>query len=340
MKRLAWLLLSLLVLVAIGSLVLRAHQGSPAEPRGAAAWTESSGRPASTQSDGMDAAAELRRRLSGLPAESAEFRAGHERALAKMLGTERSRWWFVLPLSEIHDELRAAAQQGDSKAAHALGSRLARCNSMLRERTPAALLEELERDIETHSAVDRESQELRMANLRRRITEDLERYEDCASIPFESRNQALAWLEKAGSEGDLAAKLAFVSAWSEQASDRHALIADVERVAAQRELARQWLQQALEAGDESALDRAMAAHSGSGGLYPRSEVQERAFAYAQQLVQGRRTGKFDALWEHGPERYGKTLTAQDWDAIEKQGREIFNAYFAQRPVWPNRSPAR
>ena len=205
------------------------------------------------------------------------------------------------------------------------------------ESAPDKLLAQLEQEMESPGAA--EYAQARMANVHDRIAEDLARYEACSRVGQAALDESLMWLERAGRGEAKGARLAYVAIWSEQAGrDRDGLIADIERAAAQRVLAREWLGQGLAAGEELALDLYIDAYANGGGLFPRDRVQELAYRYARDLVQGRRGSRFEALWADGPTRFGD-LTPQQWDAIEAQGRAIFKNHYEARPAWPDRAPS-
>lgn len=285
----------------------------------------------------QDAAAVLRQRLVQLPQASAANRAATKRVLAEMWSKSRLGHWLSPPLDEVYAELRAAAERGDIDAAYVLGDRSAQCRKTMVERAPDKLLAELEQEMAFPGAA--EYAQARLANVHDRIAGDLARYEACSRVGQAALDESLMWLERAGRGEAKDARLAYVAAWSEQtAGDRDGLIADIERAATQRTLAREWLGQGLAAGEERALDLYIDAYATGGGLFPRDRMQELAYRYARDLVQGRRGSRFEALWADGPTRFGD-LTPQQWDAIEAQGRAIFKTHYEARPAWPNGAPS-
>ncbi|MGO4261031.1 hypothetical protein [Lysobacter sp. TAB13] len=272
----------------------------------------------------------LRRRLSELPQRSPKAHAAMESMLAEMQKRDPYARWWLLPIDEIHGEIRTAAEHGDLKAAYALGIRYGQCSRALEDYAPQKLLAELDQEIELAGStpVARGS----MENVGNRISSELETYNACATLDRALLDESMLWLERAGRGEAKGARLAYVSAWIKQASgDRNELIADIERMAAQRALAREWLQQGLAAGDSDALDQYIEAYSGQGGLLPRDRMQEMAYRYARDLVRSRRVSEFDALWASGPTRYGDELSSQQWDAAEAQGRSIFKTYYEAKP---------
>ncbi|MBT2747670.1 MULTISPECIES: hypothetical protein [unclassified Lysobacter] len=296
-----------------------------------AAATGPQGRPAPGAQNSADV---LRQRLSKLPQSSAKQRAATKAiVLADMEKRSPNARWWLLPIDEIHGEIRAAAERGDLKAAYALGTRYGQCSKALEDYAPQKLLAELDQEMEFAGSAP--ASQGRMENLGNRFSEDLATYDACASLDRATLDESMSWLERAGRGEVKGARLSYVYAWTQQAQrGRNELIADIERVAAQRTLAREWLQQGLAAGDSSALDQYIEAYSGQGGLLPRDRVQEMAYRYARDLVRGRRGSEFDALWASGPTRFGKDLTSQQWDAAEAQGRSIFKTYYEARPIRP------
>lgn len=272
----------------------------------------------------------LRRRLSELPQYSPKFRAAMQSTEAEMEKKSPTARWWLRPIDEIHAEIRAAAERGDLKAAYALGIRYGQCSRALEDSAPQKLLAELDQEMEFAGSTP--AARGGMENVGNRISSELATYNACASLDRATLDESMLWLERAGRGEAKGARLAYVSAWTRQASrGRNELIADIERMAAQRTLAREWLEQGLAAGDSDALDQYIEAYSGQGGLLPRDRVQEMAYRYARDLVRSRRVSGFDALWTSGPTRYGDELTSQQWDAAEAQGRSIFKTNYESKP---------
>lgn len=336
MKRtIAWTLLMLL-LAGAALWFVRGHAVSPvtAPAAQAVAPAEAGASPAPGV---RDAAGALRERLSTLPPESPAQRAAMEGIRAEMMKNPDRRRWLA-PFDQIYAEFRARAEKGDADAAHVLGRRSAACLDTLKEKPPEQLLAALDRDIQGVTAGP--ASQAILANTRQRYERDFAEYQACANIDRASLDEALAWLERAGRGEAKGAKLAYVRTWAKQAGgDRYAMIADIERIAAQRALAREWTEQGLRAGDGEALDLYIEAYSGNNGLYPRDPVQEQAYHFVRDLVMARRTSGFDARWAAGPDRYRGNLTPQQWSAAEAQGRSIFKDYYEAKPVWPNGPPA-
>ncbi len=285
-----------------------------------------------------DSAARLRARLAALPGDSPEMLAAMARARAAMLPPGPD-WWGT-PFDHIHDRMRAAAEQGDMRAAYALGSRYLACQEALRERTPARILEQLEQELDGEESLNDNARlsEGRLNTTRRRFEQELDRYEACESVDAERMQDGMAWLERAGRSGSESARGAYVGAVLDfRSEDRARLISEIEQIVEARALARDWMQQALVAGEEWPLESFGRAYDGSA-LYPRDPVRRDTFSYVQSLVRGRRSGDLEALWTNGPHRYGKELTGAQWDWVEAEGRRIFERYYEDRPVWPNGAP--
>lgn len=284
-----------------------------------------------------DAATRLRQRLSALPRQSPAMLAESERRNAEMMQRDPSLRRRMLPIDRIYPELLAAAQQGDLDAAAVLGQRLNGCLRTLQEQSPAKLLEML--DIVMADEGTDAASLARQASVQRQFAQDLDQHDACARVGQTALEEGMSWLERAGRGDAKGARLAYVSAWARQSGgDREALIADIERIAARRTLAREWLEQSRAAGEEQALDLYIDAYAGRNGLYARDPLQEQAYRYVRDLVQGRRSGEFDALWADGPQRYGTELTSAQWDAAEAQGRSLFKAHYQARPVWSHGPP--
>lgn len=309
-----------------------ASEPSPASVAAAAAAT---GTDTPAAASVQDAAAALRQRLSKLPQPSPASVAAQERMMDALWAENPSAKWWRLPFDQVYPALRAAAEGGDFDAAYVLGRRSAHCRKTVEEYAPEKMLKEWDGEME--SVPPGPDAQGRMENLRNRYADDLAQYEACNAVGRDALDESLAWLERAGRGEVKDAKLTYVRAWSEQVGrNRGELIADIERAAEQRSLAREWLEEGLFAGDEGALDQYIDAYSGRGGLFARDPVQEMAYRYARDLVQGRRVSRFDALWANGPTRFGE-MTSQQWDAAEAQGRALFKRYYEARPEWPNRA---
>ncbi|MGH8081890.1 MAG: hypothetical protein ACREP7_15050 [Lysobacter sp.] len=281
----------------------------------------------------------LRQRLSKLPQRPSRGPSAMDRYIEERMNQGPAARWRYKPINEVYAELRAAAEQGDLEAALILGGRSAQCRKVLVDHAPEKMLAELDQELAMENPAP--GREGAMMNLRNRFSSDLAEYDACSGVDRASLDEGLAWLERAG-RGDVKdARLSYVSTWAEQTRDRDEVIADVERVAAQRTLAHEWLEQGLAAGEDRALDLYIDAYAGQNGLYPRDRVQEMAYRYARDLVRGRRVSEFDALWAKGPIRYGE-LTSQQWDVAEAQGRALFKTHYEARPVrssMPGSSPS-
>jgi len=316
-----------------------------APDRGASAPMPAQARAAGTSPAprAQDAAAELRRRLSALATESPAQRSAIERQYAEIMQRDPSLRRWMLPIDRIYPELLAAARGGDLDAAAVLGQRLSGCQRTLQDESPAKLLEKLDlalagEPVGAGEPADEHSR-ARQANLREQFERDLEQHDACARVGRAALEEGMDWLERAGRGDAKGAQLAYVSAWAKQSGgDRDALIADIERIAARRALAREWLERGRAAGEEQALDLYVDAYDGQNGLYARDPLQEQAYLYARELVRGRRRGDFDKLWADGPRRYGSELTSAQWDAAEQQGRNIFKDYYEAHPAWRNGPP--
>lgn len=242
-----------------------------------------------------------------------------------------ARW--SAPLAPQLDALRARADAGDMEAAAFLGRRLRACADALRSDTPAALEREHAGALADRSRrgdVPAKTRE----HMERRLEDQLARHADCSAVGADAIATGLDWLEKAGRAGDADARMAF-AADALDYPDRGALIADIETAGRRGALARAWIEQGVVEGDESALAQMVASLATGDGPFPRDPARHRAYAYAQQLVQSRRTGQFEALWRDGPARYGETTPAE-WDEATRRGRDLFRTAFAAKPAWRQR----
>jgi hypothetical protein len=241
--------------------------------------------------------------------------------------------WWHRPLADVHAELEALASAGDVDAAHVLGARAAQCGRTLRDDHPKELARRYEAELEI-LAERHPSNDAALRNAQRGLQEGVGRYEDCAAFGMAGTRAGVAWLERAGRSGNERARIAFVEHALDDYRTRGTLIANIEEASRRRQLAREWLDQGVRDGNELALEIAAESLDGRrGGLHARDEVAFQAHAYALQLVRSRRTGRFQALWRDGPDRYGEMTQAQ-WAEAVARGRRIFSESFEHKPVVP------
>ncbi|MEZ0472673.1 hypothetical protein [Luteimonas salinilitoris] len=257
---------------------------------------------------------------------------GRQPAPAGEAPSQRLRWWRN-PLPEVFDALQEAAAAGDMDGAYILGVRSAQCRTVLRRDSPESLIHEY-RDRKILYSGPGDSRPHR-ENREKELQEKLSQYEDCAVLGQERASAGADWLERAGRSGEASARLAFVTHALEEYATRGALIADIEEAGRRQKLAREWLEQLVQDGNEQALHYYVDALDGRYALYARDEPASMAHAYALDLVRSRRVGDFDQLWRQGPERYGNRTPAE-WDEITSHGREIYREHFEHTPLWPGR----
>lgn len=284
-----------------------------------------------------DAAAELRQALTAESQAATKAAAPPIPSAVVATGASNPEWWQP-PLPEVFEMLQAKAERGDMQAAYVLGSRSAECMNRIRNDSPDKLLEDYRQDI----AIDESGRDLAPrdrerlnANRDRQFASRLKRYEECAVLGEDALAGHLEWLERAGASGIEKARLAYARyALAECESDRGALIADIETAARRRERAVEWLGQLVADGNEDALNMLVESPEISGLAADRVALM--SYRYTLDLVRSRRVGKFPALWEAGPARYGDEFTAQQWDQIATRGRRIFREDFEDAPLWPGR----
>lgn len=288
----------------------------------------------STEQRNRDASVELRRLLT----EEARAPA----AAARLLDDAGRNWWSP-PFATVFADMQTAANGGDMSAAYALGSRAADCMKVLRDRTPEAILADFREEMEWADSGAAQSnpghRETRRRNVSNRFARDLDTYENCAAIGMQRLGGHLDWLERAGAAGDLNARLRFVTAFeSAYENDRGALITNIEEAGRRRALARAWLEDLVQRGEESAFHVYAEALQGSL-LYRADYKRAMAYAYALELVRERRVGNFEQRWREGLRPYGDRLTPAQWLDASRHGREIFRATLQDRPVWPHGAPS-
>ena len=272
--------------------------------------------------DRDDAAARLRARASAVapPADT--------RAVSSAPASLRD--WTV-PLASVYEQWRSAAHAGDMEAAHRLGQRLHVCWRSLRERTPDALLAEFERETGDDGAFQRdaESMRLRRENVARQLMRELDIYEDCQAIGEERASNYLAWLERAGASGHLAAQRTYAGlALEEYQQDRGRLIANIEEATRRRTLARSWLERQLLSGEEAAVFDYVVELQGHRGLYSHDRMEAAVYGYVRDLILARRGGRFSPDPRGGPPVRHHGFTAAEWEVVAARANDIFASHFA------------
>ncbi len=260
-----------------------------------------------------------------------------------------------LPMADFIRAHEARADAGDPKAAAALGLRLGACHRVLRDYAPERLLQEYEDEIAYSTRGDDTSiNEVRRTNIENRFLQRADQYDDCSVLTAHHLARAAHWLEQAARAGDVNAQLRFADLGLAEFDSRERVVRDPREAHRRRALARSWLQERIQAGDEHALRAKVQALDGRGLLFERSDRELRIHEYALQLAvaermarsaqpagvaelveaqrPGRRAGQqneFARLWEHGPGRYpSDAFQAAEWAEIEEAGRQIYTNYFA------------
>lgn len=252
------------------------------------------------------------------------------------------RFWMAPP-AEVVAGLLPRAEAGDDEAAYILGSRLTGCARTLAGPGPRQRQRDYERELEEDDPgnLPADLLQARREATTRRHEDALRRYEECAAVDDAHLAAGVAWLERAGRKGHAGARLAYATSALSDFESRGKLIANLEEARRRRPLARAWLEEALAAGNEQALNQYLRELGGGSGLYAPDPEALIAYGYAQSLIYARRRDafsrrdragaagdSFEALWRDGPERYGDFTDAR-WQALVEQGREIYRRDFAQ-----------
>lgn len=257
---------------------------------------------------------------------------------------EHFRQW-TMPLAEFVAEFEPRAAAGDRGATLLVASRLSRCHKALADDTPERLLQELEREQSwLESRPDMPGLEARQANIERQLLERLQTYEGCSALPPGTIERSFQRAERLALSGDSGARSWYVDYALAGFRTREQVVRHVEEVARRRTQARRWLEDALQAGDVSALIT-YANHlnrvSGDNLLYPEDQRAGIVYGYARDLAIAQRNmdgtpdaamrqaqrERRDRLWREGPERYGEAFSPVEWDAMAEEGRRIFDRFY-------------
>ncbi|PJJ99425.1 hypothetical protein CO641_07675 [Lysobacteraceae bacterium NML91-0213] len=246
-----------------------------------------------------------------------------------------------LPLEEFLAEFEPRAAAGDREATLLVASRLSRCHKALAEDTPERLLQELERE---QTWLESRPDGMRQANIERQLLERLQTYEGCSALPAGTIERSFQRAERLALSGDPGARSWYVDYALAGFRTREQVIRHVEEVARRRTQVRRWLEDAVQAGDVSALityanhlNRA----SGDSLLYPEDRRAGIVYGYARDLAIAQRNmdstpdaamrqaqrERRDRLWREGPERYGDGFSPAERDAMAEEGRRIFERFY-------------
>ncbi|MCD9045611.1 hypothetical protein [Luteimonas sp. MHLX1A] len=250
-----------------------------------------------------------------------------------------------MPLAEFIAEFEPLAAAGDTEATLLVGSRLSRCHKALADDTPARLLQELEREQAwLESRPDMPGLEARQANIERQLLERLENHESCRALPAGMIERSFQRTERLALSGDTGARSWYVDYALAGFRTREQVIRHVEEVARRRTHARSWLEDALQAGDVSALityANQLNGVSGDNLLYPPDARAGIVYGYVGDLVLARRNAtsasdgaeqrmhrqRYDHLWRDGPQGGRGSYSQAEWDAITEEGRQLYERSF-------------
>lgn len=245
-------------------------------------------------------------------------------------------------IGQHYPGLLERATAGDTDAMVELGRWLMGCRAALRDPDARQLHERLEQNL----APRRDGRMRGVEDIRR--TRDfhersLLEHVDCVALGAERVGTALGWIERAARAGDHRAMADF----ARYAFDRHEyeteedLVQDLDEVIRRRDLARAWIQEALDAGERGALGYLS---NDYGTLFPYDRVSAEAYRYAASVDTAfHRPGEeaeLSLLWHRGPRLEWRgahgdrsDLSEADYDAVLRRGREIYEG-FGPRPAPP------
>ena len=248
------------------------------------------------------------------------------------------------------DELHTAAEAGDAAAQVELGRRLVECVGMARPEFALALENNLEgavRSLRRQALVTGTDPTEEIAGQRAAVAALLEQHKACVLIGEAEVAQYHAWLERAARDGSVEAKLAYAElALTEYHNVKPGTLArrdmvgelgaNLEEIVRRRDLAREWAQDAVEAGNFSALLLLKNAYGGSHPLYPRDHRAHAIYGHAADLALGwdysSPEGHLSERWNAGPERYeDSTFTEAQWRDIQQQARRIYLRWYGEAP---------
>ena len=203
------------------------------------------------------------------------------------------------------------------------------------------LLQEFERE---QAWLESRPDETRQANIERQLLERLQTYEGCNALPAGMIERSFQRAERLALSGDPGARSWYVDYALAGFRTREQVIRHVEEVARRRTQARGWLEDALQAGDVSALityANQLNRVFGDNLLYPEDQRAGIVYGYVRDLAIAQRNmdsapdaamrqaqrERHDRLWREGPARYGDSFSQAEWDAMAEEGRRIYARSF-------------
>lgn len=260
------------------------------------------------------------------------------------------------PRAEVASTLAAAADAGEVRAAHILGTRLLGCDRVLRDNRPAEVLQRYHDDLaEAQTRAGTPMHETLRRNADNRFAAQVDDYRDCRDVPAAMLAKAAEWLEQAAAAGHPEARRAYPQLAMSEFETREGVIRNPKEAQRRRALARSYLEEAVAAGDRQALRTFVEAQAGRGPLYPENRRTMQVYSYVQELaslqpranldpqvaalqarVDQRRVAsggqsqdaRFRTLLAEGPPRYPPgAYTDAEWADMVAQGRRIFETAY-------------
>lgn len=256
---------------------------------------------------------------------------------------------------EVAARFAASADAGDPASAYIAGRSLAECHRILRDDTPQAMLSRQREDtLELQQHEGTPGYEMLRQQLEQRSAKRVAAYSDCNALAPGLIARSVGWLEQAAAAGHLDARKDYPSLAMLEFETREGIIRDPMEARRRQALAREYLEDAVRAGDPRALDLYLGAQYGRGPLYPEDRRAAQVYGYVQQLamhqprpadpvgdaVQARldrlrveqggasREDRFQSLLRNGPPRSSSSeFSDAEWADITAEGRRIFEDAF-------------
>ena len=239
------------------------------------------------------------------------------------------------PFSAIRPELERRALEGDAAAARRLGLTLANCNHYVD--VPDATIEE--------RVVDAAASGMTVKDGNRVVPPEeilalyklgiQQKRRDCKGVSGldepDAWKQAFRWIERAASLGDADAQALFGALAFADFDARNALV-DAEKMRDRKELAIDYLQRSLAAGDALALAQ-MSIRYQDGILFPPDPEKAYAYAWAYSLTT-RANEIVPALLETMLAQRGAALDEATLERARAEGQQLAGCCDIAEPVTP------
>lgn len=257
--------------------------------------------------------------------------------------------------ADVAARFAAAADAGNPEAAYVAGRSLAECHRILRDDTPEAMLSS-HRDemLELQQREGTPAYEHLQQQFEGRFARRVDGYVECSTLAPGLVARSVGWLEQAAAAGHPGARKAYPALAMAEFETREGIIRDPMEARRRQALARAYIEEAVAAGDQQALNVYVGAQHGRGPLYPEDRRALQVYGYVHQLalnqprtadpttdavrarIERRRNelagtpgeDRFQSLLRDGPFRApSEAFSDAEWAEITAEGRRIFEDTF-------------